>query len=158
MRESKQHTFDGFTYTIQQLGAKEGRVVLARIARIVAAAAAGEGADESVAKLAEKLTDAEVNFLCDTFTKTTQVAAEGTDKVLRLEDVFDSHFAGQYGAMLKWLWAALETNFGSFFANLGVDPAALASGVTNMLKSSTPTSPTASSGASSSPASGASSK
>lgn len=145
MRETKCHTIDGFTYTIQQLGAKQGRIVLARVIRIVAGAA--ESADP-IAKLASTLTDAEVDYLCDTFAKTTQFGLEGTDKIFLLGDKFDDHFAGRYGAMVKWLWAALETNFSSFLADAGLDAEALTQRAKTAM-SSTQASPTGPSGVSS---------
>lgn len=160
MRESRPHTIDGFTYTIQQLGAKQGRIVLARVLRVVAGAAAAaqdqsdplEAAGAAVGKLAESLTDAEIDYLCDTFAKTTLVGPEGTDKAVPLADKFDDHFAGRYGAMIKWLWAALETNYSSFLSDLGLDVGALVAGaktaMVGTLQSQTPRS-----GASSSPAS-----
>lgn len=163
MRETRPHVIDGFTYSIQQLGAKEGRIVLARILRIVggaiaAGAAGGEGESNvtaAVGKLVESLPDAEVNFLCDTFAKGTQVSAEDTpDKVVLMKDVFDDHFAGRYGAMVKWLMAALETNFGSFLDGLGLDVEALKEKAKAAMSGS-PASPTPPSGASSSPASAA---
>ena len=164
MRESKQHNINGFTYTISQLGAKEGRRVLARILRSVAGAAtaagelAKEGGDATeaalsgVAKLVENLSDADVDYLCDTFAATTTVGPEGKDVALQLKDCFNEHFAGRYGDMVKWLWASLETNYGSFLGGLGLDVGALVGKAKTALtatKSSTPVSPTAPSGSSS---------
>jgi hypothetical protein len=166
MRESKTHTIGDFNYTITQLGAKQGRVVLARVMRAVAGAAGdaatsagtdgAEAALVGMAKLVESLSDADVDYFCDTFSKTTLVARESTpDKQVPLADQFDDHFAGRYGAMIKWLWAALETNYASFLGDLGLDTGALAKAAkAAMSKSSTPINPIAPSGASSSPASG----
>jgi hypothetical protein len=169
MREAKTHSIDGFNYTITQLGAKAGRLVLARVMRSVAGAAgkaAGVATDEGgaeaalvgIAKLVESLSDEDVTYFCDVFAKTTMVAREETpDKQVVLGDAFDDHFAGRYGAMSKWLWAALETNFASFLSSLGLDVGALADKVRTATgtptKSSTAQSPTALSGGSSSPAS-----
>src|SRR5271166_4856208 len=131
MRESRQHTIGDFTYTIQQLGAKEGRIVLARVLRVVAGAASAaqatddplEAAGAGIAKLVEGLSDAEITYLCDAFSRTTMFGRTGTTDGLRLSDGvnFDEHFAGQYGAMMKWLWAALETNYASFLSDMGLD-------------------------------------
>lgn len=163
MRQSKAHTIDGFTYTIAQLGAKDGRKVLARVLRAVAGAAgdaaglatgvdATEAALAGVAKLIENLSDADVDYLCDSFAPTTLFGPEGKDVQLQLKDNFDDHFAGRYGALVKWLWAALETNYASFFASLGLE-GIVAQAKALTMKTSTPSAPTAPSGASSSPAS-----
>jgi hypothetical protein len=147
MRESKTHAIDGYDYNITQLGAKQGRLVLARVVRIAAAAAE---ATDPVGKLASALTDAEVDYLCDTFSKTTQVGKD--NKYLLLSDCFDDHFAGRYGAMVKWLWAALETNYSSFLADVGLSTESLTAAAKTAM-SSTRTSPTSQSGALSSMAS-----
>lgn len=154
MRQPKSHTINGFVYDIQQFGAKEGRIVLAHVMRVVAGAAEGDGSD-AIAKLAAGLTDQEVNYLCDTFAKYTMVGPEGTDNRVPLKDQFDTHFIGRYGDMLKWLWAALETNYSSFFSDLGLSPDKLQSVMANAMLGGSPASPIAQSGASSSQASGA---
>jgi hypothetical protein len=163
MREIRNHEIDGWTYVIQQLGAKQGRIVLARVLRVVAgaagAASAAEGEEDggaalaAIGKLSESLSDSEIDFLCDTFAKTTRIARDGKEILLSDGSNFDDHFAGRYGAMMKWLWAALETNFSSFLTDMGLDVGALAETVKTAMKTAT-SSPTAPSGASSSPASG----
>lgn len=160
MRDTRKHTINGVNYEIQQLGAKEGRRVLARIMRAVAGAAGAaqgqkdplEAAAAGASKLAEALTDEEIDFLCDTFAKCTQFEP-APGKLLLLADQFDDHFAGRYGAMVKWLWAAMETNYSSFLSDLGLN--ALADGVRGAMTGLTKASPTPLSGDSSSPASGA---
>lgn len=151
MRESKIHTIDSYVYTVQQLGAKQGRIVLARMLRVIGPAAE---AQDSVAKLAASLTDDEVNYLCDTFSKATQVSkSEDLSRSVALSDVFDDHFAGRYGAMVKWLWAALDTNYASFLGDLGLAGALDAAKAAMTPKPSILSSPTTPSGVSSSPAS-----
>ena len=165
MRESRQHTIGDYTYTIQQLGAKEGRIVLARVLRVIAGAAGAaqssddalEAAGAGIAKLVEGLSDAELTFLCDTFARATMVGRAGTMDAIRLSDgvTFDEHFAGRYGEMLRWLWASLETNYASFLSDMGLNAETLANlqqGVKTAmgLNKASPTPP---SGASSSPAS-----
>jgi len=116
MRDTKVHEIDGYRYHVQQLGAKSGRAVLAKLLGILGPAADSQ---EPIARLAEKLTDADLDYLCDVFGKATQV--ENTDKpgaMLRVCDVFDDHFAGRYGAMLRWLWVCLETNYADFLGEL----------------------------------------
>jgi hypothetical protein len=55
--------------------------------------------------------------LCEAFAKTTRVVT-GTNQERVLGDIFDDHFAGKYGAMIKWVIACLEVNFGSFLAEV----------------------------------------
>jgi hypothetical protein len=126
-----------------------------------AAGAAGKASDDTaeaalvgISKLVESLSDDDVVYFCDIFAKTTMVAKEETpDKQVLLGDQFDDHFAGRYGAMVKWLWAALETNYASFLDSLGLNTGALAAAVrTATGKSGMAPSPTAPSGDSSSPA------
>jgi tail assembly chaperone len=120
MREVQNHTVDNQTYRIQQLGAKQGRLVLGRLLRLAGPAAE---ADDPITKLLGALSDSEIDFLCDTFAKTTRVAgtnANGQEVELELSGIFDDHFAGRYGAMIKWLWACLQCNFGSFIEGLGI--------------------------------------
>lgn len=167
MRESRTHLINGFSYTIQQLGAKDGRRVLARLLRSVAGAA-GEASDlvkegsngaeaalAGIAKLVENLSDADVDYLCDTFAPTTLYGPEGKDVQLQLKDSFNDHFAGKYGDMVRWLWAALETNYASFFDGLGLDVGAWVEKAKNAMSPTTPKPSTEASGSSSSPASGA---
>lgn len=164
MREAKTHTVGDFNYTITQLGAKSGRLVLARVMRAVAgaagkaaSAAGGDGAEAAlvgITKLVESLGDADVEYLCDVFAKTTMVArSETPDKQVLLADQFDDHFAGRYGAMVKWLWAALDTNYASFLGDLGLAGALDAAKAAMTPKPSILSSPTTPSGVSSSPAS-----
>src|SRR5256885_17059223 len=98
MREVQSHTIDSQTYKIQQLGAKQGRLVLGRLLRLAGPAAE---ADDPIARLLSGLTDAEIEFLCDTFAKVTRVVgtnANGQETELELTGIFDDHFAGRYGA------------------------------------------------------------
>lgn len=158
MRQTKSHAINGFVYDITQMGAKEARIVLAHILRIVGPAAAVEGESASIAAVINALTDTEVDYLCDTFAKGTMVGPDdGKNARVSLKDQFDNHFVGKYGDMIKWLWAALETNFQSFFSDLGLSPEAVQKVMVNAMGGNL-ASPTAPSGGSSSPALAASSK
>lgn len=152
-RDTKQHIINGFKYDITQLGAKAGRTVLARVLRVVAAASEGNG-EEAFAKFANAMTDEQLDYLCETFAKTTMVGPEGQDRMVPLSDCFDNHFAGKYGDMLKWLWAAMETNYASFLSEMGLDAEALKAKAAEMMIGGSPASPTPQSGTSSSSKSG----
>lgn len=104
-RELKERTISGTTYRVHQLGALQGRKVLARLGKVLAVVQSD--------KLESLLAEDEVDYLCDTFGRTTEVHLG--DKWPQLSDVFDEHFAGRYADLLSWLMFALEVNFGSFF-------------------------------------------
>lgn len=123
MREVQIHNIDGTDYRIQQLGAKVGKTVLMRLFRIAGPAMEAKD-DEQVTRLLGALGDAEVDFLCETFAKTTAVCmtnAKGQACELELSNIFDEHFAGKYDLMLKWLWACIKANFETFPKGLGLD-------------------------------------
>jgi hypothetical protein len=124
MRTAQEKTIKGNTYRVKQLGAKEGRRVLARLLQILgggvaglAEAFAGDGGKVSAFKgvqaIADQMTPEQMDFFCDTFAKLTQVTLQD-GKTPLLSDVFDEHFAGNYWEMTEWLLFALEVNFGNF--------------------------------------------
>ncbi len=119
-REVKEHNIDGFTYQIAQLGAKQGKKVLAHLMRVIGPAFE---ASDPVAKFAATFSDDEFDFLCDTFAKTTQFYAdEDPAKVFDLASKFDDHFTARYGSLLKWLWACVDSNYSAFLSELGLTP------------------------------------
>ena len=146
--ETKEHVIGEYAYQIQMLGAALGKKVFMRLVRVVAPAVEAE----SVAKFAELLTDEQLDFLCDTFAKVTQfspVDDPSKQFALSTKGLFDSHFAGKYGEMMKWLWACIETNYESFFAEMGLTPELLKHLTSLNGLTPTPANPTGSSGASS---------
>lgn len=151
--DTKSHVISGTTYDIQQLGAKLGKKILMRLFRSVAPAFAADEPGDALATFAKSMTDEDLDYLCDAFAKVTMVQPDGgaPDARVLLADRFDTHFAGKYGQMLKWLWAAIDTNFETFFDDLGFNAKQreqLLSGMkAEML--GTPTQKTSSSGASS---------
>ena len=124
MRETTSVTIDGVTFTITQLGAKEGKKVLARISRAVApvAAMAKDGVEtgDILLKVTESLSDDNLDFFCDTFAKQTRFSEDGGAHEFLLSDKFDDFFAGRYGLMLQWLYASFEANFSRFLADCGL--------------------------------------
>jgi hypothetical protein len=146
-RETVTETLNGFVYTIEKLGAKEGRKLLASLIRAVGPAFEGE---DAITKLCAAMTDAQLDMLCDTFAKTTVFSPENEpEKEWQLKLEFDSHFCGRYGAMTLWLKACLEANFGSFLSELGIDVGSLKDLMSNLGVTKMPTAPTSPSGASS---------
>lgn len=136
MRETKTKTIGsrGFTYHVVQFGAKEGGRVLVRLLKMVGSAAGGAlaGDDESaftleaigrvISDLAESVSEADFDYLCDTFAKATSVSGGDFNGPVPLttEGLFDIHFAGQYAEMASWLAFAIEANYGSFLPEGGL--------------------------------------
>ena len=106
---------------------------------------------DPIATLTKALTDDEVDFLTDAFIDSTRLQKGGGE--VPLKGQFDNHFAANYGEMMLWLWACINTNFGSFLEGLGVTPEVL-----NKLKTGVQTELTHSFGAQSSPATAPSTK
>ncbi len=123
-RANKTKTIGTSTYEVTQLGAIEGRRVFARLAQVmggmVGALAAGGKPNpvDAFKSFAEAMTPEVMDFFCDTFSKVTQVH-KGGGKVLFLKDIFDDHFADNYGEMIEWLTFCLEVNFASFLGGVG---------------------------------------
>lgn len=123
-RTNKTKTIGSNGYEVTQLGAIEGRRVFARLAQImggmVGALAAGGKPNpvEAFKSFAEAMEPEVMDFFCDTFAKFTQVHRPD-GKVLFLKDVFDDHFADNYGEMVEWLTFCLEVNFASFLGGAG---------------------------------------
>lgn len=128
-----ERTIGATTYTITQLGAKQGRSVMVRLFRILGPAAAGLTSGEDIeARLGNALTalarsasEDDFNALCDTFAaatkirKTTETNAGPGHIDVPLTPDFDNHFAGRYAELLQWFGACIEVNFASFFDGAG---------------------------------------
>ncbi len=117
MLQAKSKVIDGLEYKVTQLGAKEGRRLLTRLVKVAGPMMAGAGTGDVSGALERALgglKDEDVDFLCDTLARSTEVQVDSTHQPL-LADIFDSHFAGNYHNLMKWLAFALEVNFGSFF-------------------------------------------
>jgi hypothetical protein len=124
MRDVKSKVIDAYNYRIQQLGAKQGRAVLARLMKLMGPIADADNEGEAFAKIAASISDDDLDYFCRVFGAATQFHAVTDDKrVFQLDEAtFDEHFAGRYGEMLKWLWACIDANFANFFAGLGINP------------------------------------
>lgn len=128
MLETKTRQIGEYKYRCTQLGALKGRKVLVRLLKTVGPALDGvsEGSVGSLlGKLASSLDEDTVDYLCDTMAARTEVELP-SGKSVDLAGIFELHFAGKYGEMVKWLAFAVEVNFSSFFSDLakGVKPEA----------------------------------
>lgn len=126
MIEVQEKEIRGRTYRVAQLGSTLGRRTLTRLVQAIGPSLAelikseGEGIDlastaGAIATFSRDLKDADLEYLCSTFAKVTEVQGEDADAWLPLDKHLDLHFAGKYGAMFEWLWFCLEVNYSDFF-------------------------------------------
>ncbi len=120
MRTPQRRTIGSHTYEVIPLGATEGSAVLARVLKVAGpvveklAGAEGDNTGPAAfAALATNVTPEDMLFFCNTFSRFTTV--DIGVKWPKLSDIFDEHFAGNYGELLQWLSFAVETNYASFF-------------------------------------------
>ena len=133
MIETKQKQIGarGYTYHVSQFGAKQGGRVLVRLLKMIGSAAgdamgSSEDFDLStigrmVSNLAEVVSEADYDFLCDTFLQVTCVSGGNYNEMpLSAEGVFDLHFAGEYQELGEWLLFGIEANYGGFLGEGGI--------------------------------------
>ena len=114
-------TIDGFTYRVRMLPAGEGFKLAAELTKRLLPAG-GELASSGIATsdapalastfraIAERIDPDWMLSTAKLFAKHTEVELPD-GKVPQLKDVFDDHFAGEYGRMVDWLVFCLEANF-----------------------------------------------
>jgi hypothetical protein len=126
MIEPREKEIDGIKFTVRQLPAMKALRMLNRLTRTVGPAVASLGAGgldmaslpEALAKLGEKLSDAELESI------TRELLADTTFQPVdggpggELMKVFDQTLAGRPETTLKLLAFALEANFANFFGDL----------------------------------------
>lgn len=129
MRESSEKEIEGRTYTFSQMGPKQSLKTLVKLSKIVGkpiALMAGGGSAKGLlgkdiapeilgaaaGAMFEKLDEDETVQICETLTSFPQVLCDG-QKV-----DFNSHYDGKLDLMFKVLMAALEVQYGNFFAGL----------------------------------------
>lgn len=137
--ESREIGQRGYSYTVQQLAARQSARVFVRLTKLMgkpladAIAAQGNFQDKDAAKLftgfVEALSEEEFEKLCTVFAKCSTVSGGDSDqpsqlqygpKAVSLKDtqIFDWHFAGSLGEMFGWLRFCLEVNYGSFLGEI----------------------------------------
>ena len=133
MIERREKRIGKTTYKVEQFGAKQGRLVLFRLFRLLgpAMSALAEGGDpgdmigRALRRFAESANESDFDSLCEAFAAKTKVVHEATTAGgtvgvdLDLAADFDSHFANNYGEMLQWLAFAIEANYASFLGENG---------------------------------------
>ena len=128
MIQEKTITIGAGEYRIKQLGAREGRKLYLKVAKVLAEGVrvALSGGDEvaneklvvdALAGVVDAIDEATLEEMCEIFGKHTAVKVV-TDKGTNWPDligvVFDQHFAANYGEMTMWLGECVVFNFASF--------------------------------------------
>ncbi len=131
-REPQTKSIDGHRYTVQMLPAMLGQEMLQDILRIalptVGALVGQANFSGGLKALLEKELNIERACLAlmashdkQMVTNIIRQMADQTtvDDKMKLLDVFDTWFQGEYGAMVKWLTFALGVNFDRFLSLIG---------------------------------------
>ena len=113
-RKKESREIDGLVYDVTQLGGIDARNVLLRLMKSLGPSL-GALADSPLSAVFEKLalSEADLGYFCEKFGSCSFVHLED-GKLPMLDKVFDDHFAGRTGAMVKWLVFAVEVNFSDF--------------------------------------------
>lgn len=128
--DSKTKAIDGHSYTVRKLPARKGTRMLAKIARMVGPslgtlAEGGKLSDLMDAKLDGKLFSRAISAL---FLHVDEDAVEAILMDLAdvttvepggvLKPIYDVHFMGRQGALMRWAAFALEAQYADFFAEV----------------------------------------
>lgn len=122
-------------YTVQTHGALKGRGILLRIVKVAGTSLSGlqNTADlgNGIAKVLQALSEEDFTFLCDEFARKTTVKAADGAADIKLEKVFEVHFACNYFEMCQWLAFCIEVNFGGFFSDAAREIGRLVAGASD---------------------------
>lgn len=136
MREEKSRTIDGVTFSVTQLGFREGRRAFMRLSKsigpgmtaMLAGAASikdvqAQGLAAGVGRLIQDVSDEDLEYFAEVFGKVTRYHTGDSSKRPVLKDTDrESLFAGRLMLFFKWLAFAAEVNFADFFAALAESP------------------------------------
>jgi hypothetical protein len=128
----EQRSIGAHDYTLQTHGAIKGRAILLRIVRVAGTSLSGlqNTADlgNGIAKVLQALSEEDLTYLCDEFSRKTTVKAADGAADIKLEKVFEVHFACNYFEMCQWLAFCIEVNFGGFFSDAAREIARIVAG------------------------------
>ncbi len=126
--ETKARTIGRFEYRVTQLGFKRGNATWIRLLKVLGPVLGKllegggfkgigvEGLSGGLSALAENLTQEDLEYFCEVFGESTIVHVSADKDPVLLPKYQETHFAGQYGEMLKWLAFCVEVNYSDFFA------------------------------------------
>lgn len=123
-------TIGEHTYEVGLLPLSKGRPLLVLLTRHLGPAfgellkESGGNVDEArltslvgtlIQDVSRTLSDEDLRAMIETLASVTKVSSGSGPKVL-LPNVMETHFAGKFGELVRWLGFAIEVNFQSFFA------------------------------------------
>ena len=111
MRRTETLPTENCSYECTQLGALEGRTALLRAQKIAAKGVNGLDA------MIDAMSPNDLDYFCSIFSKCTRVCLPDGKRPL-LSDIFDTHFAGEYFELTRWLAFSMGLNFGPFFLQI----------------------------------------
>lgn len=114
-RDIRELEIDGHHYQVKLIGAHVGGQILFRVGRALPGLLAGQSLSP------EMLSTEDFRFVVAAFIDGTRVGVvdtkgDGRTTWVALDQSYDEHFAGRYGAWAEWLKASWEANFGPFFS------------------------------------------
>lgn len=118
--EPKTKSIGTSDYTVEPHGAIKGRALLLRLVKVVGpslTAVSQDSIPDAIKSLLGGLTEEDLTFFCEEFSKKTMVTVDGGE--LQLSKIFDVHFQDNYLDMVQWLAFCVEANFSSFFRGAG---------------------------------------
>lgn len=131
-QEISQKEFGGYSIKFKQLEIKKSRAVWVRVVKLLSGPV-GElirgfhglgsigdldigSAANAIQKLPEVLSEADLDFLCDTFASSCKVTLAETGAEVPLGPLADTIFAGQLMLQFQWLWWCLSENYADFLS------------------------------------------
>lgn len=124
--ETKSKTIGRYEYRVTQLGFKRGNATWIRLLKVLGPALGRllEGGRslgslaiaDSLGSLAANLTEDDLNYFCEVFGESTVVNVSADKQPILIPKLQETHFAGQYGEMLKWLAFCVEVNYSDFLS------------------------------------------
>lgn len=153
--DCKTKTIDGTKYGVYMLPPKLARKMLVRIFQVLAPSAGELFGRESeqlskaigptLATLADRLSDDDLDWMMGELAKVSTVEM-APNKEPALGQIFDVHFMGRIGHMLKWFAFALEVQYSDFWSGSGSGLNDLLATVKAAMASPSPSTSTGSSG------------
>ncbi len=131
MRRTEKKVIEGITFEVNQLGAREGRRVLLKLGKVLGPVMGslfelqdGIKLDVvlyAVGQIVERISDGDLDDLCETMGKHTEFMPAGSTKTINLSMAQqDLLFAGKYHVLFQWLAFAIKVNYEDFISALGM--------------------------------------
>jgi hypothetical protein len=151
MFKTESKVIGGLEYKITQLGVDAGLDVGMTLVRALGPALLAMMSGNSLATVDKgalsdaigRIESSELKKVCRAFAEKTFVILPETKQMPRLDNVWDTHFAGRYRALIDWLVACVAVNFPDFVFSSADGTTAPSASAKQAQSSSRPPSPTA---------------